>query len=82
MGAAFCCGVQAVRCSGLSCFGARALGTQASVVAACGLSDCVHGLSLSTALGILGPGFEPMCPALASGFLSTVPLGKSPSIVF
>ena len=40
MGAAFCCGVQAAHCSDLSCCGARALGTQASVVAAHGLSNC------------------------------------------
>ena len=37
-----------------------------------------HGLSCSAACGILpGPGLEPMSPALAGGFLTTVPPGKS-----
>ena len=30
---------------------------------------------------LLGPGIEPMSPALASGFLSTIPPGKSLSLV-
>ena len=34
------CGEQASHCGGFSCCGARALGTQASVVAAHGLSSC------------------------------------------
>ena len=34
------CGVQASHCSGFSCCGARALGVQASVVEAHGLSSC------------------------------------------
>ena len=39
-----------------------------------------HGLSCSAACGILpGPGLEPMSPALAGGFLTTVPPGKSRS---
>ena len=29
-----------------------------------------------------GPGIEPVSPALAGGFLSTVPPGKPPKIVF
>ena len=39
-GATLCCGAWASYCSGFSCCGARALGAQASVVAACGLSSC------------------------------------------
>ena len=39
-GATLCCGAWASRCSGFSCCGAWALGTWASVVAACGLSSC------------------------------------------
>ena len=36
-----------------------------------------HGLSSSAAHGGLsGPGLEPVSPALAGGFLTTVPLGK------
>ena len=38
----------------------------------------VHGLSCSTACRILpGPGLKPLSPALAGGFLTTVPPGKS-----
>ena len=40
MGATLHCGVWASHGSGFSCFGARALGMQASVVAARGLSSC------------------------------------------
>ena len=50
----------------------RLWGTRASVVVAHGLNSC------STAMwSLAGPGIEPMSPALAGGFLSTVPLGKS-----
>ena len=34
------CGAQAAHCGGFSCWGAQALGTQASVVEACRLSSC------------------------------------------
>ena len=40
VGATLRCGVWASHCSGFSCWGARALGTRASVVVACGLSSC------------------------------------------
>ena len=40
MGAALRCGAWASHCGGFSCCGARALGMQASVVVACGLSSC------------------------------------------
>ena len=39
-GATLCCSAQASHCSGFSCCGAQALGTRASVVAACWLSSC------------------------------------------
>ena len=39
-GATLRCGARASHCSGFSCCRAQALGTQASVVAACGLSSC------------------------------------------
>ena len=35
-----CCGVLASHCSGFSCFRAQAVGAQAPVVAARGLSSC------------------------------------------
>ena len=69
---------------------AQAVGTRALVVAADGLSSC--GLwALEHTLGSCGtgawllcsmwdltqPGIEPVSPALAGGFLSTVPPGKS-----
>ena len=39
-----------------------------------------HGLSCSAARGNLpGPGLEPVSPALAGGFLTTVPPGKPES---
>ena len=38
------CGERASHCGGFSCCGARALGAQASVVAACELVVVAHGL--------------------------------------
>ena len=74
---------------GLRC-GAQALGARASVVAAHGLSSCgsralEHRLSSCGAWAQLlrglwdlpPPGLEPVSPALAGGFLTTVPPGKS-----
>ena len=82
--------VWASHCSGFSCCGARALGMWASVVVARGLSSCgswalEHRLSSCGALAQLlrgmwdlpGPGIEPVSPALAGGFLTTAPPGKS-----
>ena len=62
--------------SGFSCCRAGALGAQASVVEA-------HGLSCPTACGVLvpRPGIEPMSSALAGGCLTTGPQG-SPGFVF
>ena len=39
-GATLHCGARASHCGGFSCCRARALGAQASVVVACGLSSC------------------------------------------
>ena len=57
--------------NGFSGCGAWALGAGSSVVRA-------HRLSCSMACGNLpGPGIEPVSPALAGGFLSSVPPEKS-----
>ena len=77
-------------CSGFSCCGARALGAQASVVAVRGLSSCgsralecrLSSCGARTSLlhsmwDLPGPGLEPVSPALAGGFLTTEPPGKS-----
>ena len=84
------CGVQSSHCGGFSCCGAQVLSRWASVVVACRLSNCgsralerrlnscgtraylLHGM-----WDLPGPGLEPMSPALAGGFLTTVPPGKS-----
>ena len=79
----------AALCCGFSC-GAWALGTQASVFVAQRHSSCStraleHGLDSCGASALLlhskwdlpRPGIEPMYPALAVGFLSTAPPGKS-----
>ena len=82
-GATLHCGARTSHYSGFSCCGARALGAQASVVVARGLQSAgsvvvAHGLSCSTAgmWDLPGPGFEPVSPALAGGFLTTAPPGK------
>ena len=71
---------------------ARALGARASVVVTRRLSSCgsralEHKLSSCGARAYLlpgmwdlpGPGLEPVSPALAGGFLTTVPPGKPPT---
>ena len=76
--------------SGFSCCRARALGAWASVVVAhrlsrCGsqalerrLSSCGARTQLLRGMWDLpGPGLEPVSPALAGGFLTTAPPGKS-----
>ena len=88
-GATLHCGVRASHCGGFSCCGARALGVQASVVVACGLSSC-GSWALEGRLSSCGAraqllrgmwdlprqGLEPLSPALAGRFLTTVPPGK------
>ena len=89
-GTTFRCGARASHCGGFSRCGSQALGTQASVVVARGLSSCglwalERRLSSCGARAYLlrgmwdlpGPGIEPMAPALAGGFLTTAPPGKS-----
>ena len=76
------CGARASHCGGFSCCGARALGTWASVVVACGLSSCgalaqlLHGM-----WDLPRPGIEPVSPMLAGRFLTTAPPGKSPNLL-
>ena len=76
-------------CGGFSCCGVWALGARASVVVAHGRSSC-GSWALERRLSSCGarasllrgmwdlpwPGLEPMSPALAGGFLTTVPPGK------
>ena len=72
------CGARASHCSGFSCCGAWALGARASVVVACGLSSCGARVQLLRGMwNFPGPGFEPVSPPLAGGFLTTAPPGKS-----
>ena len=73
-------GYSPLRCAGFSlggfpCCRARALGARTSVVVAHRLSSC--GTRAQWGMWDLpAPGLEPMSPALAGGFLSTVPPGK------
>ena len=70
-GATVGCSAQASHCSGFCCCKARALGTGASV-------SLVGRLQLPLGVWNLpGPNIEPVSPALAGGFLSHVPPGKS-----
>ena len=89
-GATLRCSVWTSHFGGFSCCGARALGAWASVVVAHGLSSC-GSWALECRLGscgarayllhgtwdLPGPGIEPVSPALAGGFLTTAPPGKS-----
>ena len=71
------CSARAFHCGGFSCCRSWALGVWASVVVACGLSSCGSRASLLCSMWDRpGPGLEPMSPALAGGFLTTVPPGK------
>ena len=82
-GATLRCSARASHCDGFSCCGARALGARASVVVACRLSSCGTWAQLLCGMWDLPrPGLEPVSPALAGGFLTTVPQGKSLLFVF
>uniref|UniRef100_A0A8C0CFC7 Sushi domain-containing protein n=1 Tax=Balaenoptera musculus TaxID=9771 RepID=A0A8C0CFC7_BALMU len=83
------CGVRASHCGGFSCCGAWALGTRASLVVVrrfsssgsravdCRLRSCGAWAYLLRGMWDLsGPGLEPVSPALAGRFLTTVPPGK------
>ena len=89
-GATLHCGVWASHCSGFSCCRAWALGAWVSVVVAHRLSSCgsraleyrlsscgTRALFLHSMWDLPGPGLEPMSLALAGGFLTTAPPGKS-----
>ena len=88
-GATLHCGARASNCGGFSCFRGSAVGIWASVVVACGLSSCgsraierrrsscgAWGQLLCGTWDLPGPGLERVSPALAGGFLTTVPPGK------
>ena len=76
-GATLCCGAWAFCCSGFCCCRAWALGAWASVVVAHGLSSCgLWGQLLCGTQALPGPGIEPVTPALAGRFLTTVPPRK------
>ena len=81
--------MQASHCGGFSCWGTRALCTQASVVSVCGLSSC-SSLALERCFSSRGSlsqfsrsmwdlprgRIKPVSPALAGRFLTTGPPGK------
>ena len=70
-GATVHCGVKVSHCGGFSCCGAQALEHMGSV-------SVMHGLSCPAACGILKrPGIQLMSSALAGGFSTAGPLGKS-----
>ena len=74
---------RASHCGGFSCCGAWALGTQASVVVAYGLSSCGARAQLLHGMWDLpAPGLKPVSPALAGGFPTTVPPMKSLSLFY
>ena len=61
----------------------RALDVWASVVVARGLSSCgARVLLLHGMWDLPGPGLEPMSLAVAGGFLTTAPPGKSVVVIF
>ena len=77
------CSAWASHCGGFSCCGSRALGAWASVVVAHRLSSCGARAYLLHSMWYLpGPGIEPVPPALAGRFLTTVPPGKSLESLF
>ena len=72
-GATLHCGAWVSHCGGFSCCGVRA-----SVVVARELSSCGTWAQLLCGMWNLpGPELEPVSPALAGGFLTTAPPGKS-----
>ena len=88
-GATLHCGARASHCGGFPCCGAWAIGTQASVVVARGLSSCgswalecrlsscgSRAQLLRSMWDLPGPGLEPVSLALAGGFFTTAPPGK------
>ena len=81
-GATLCCGAWAPHCSGFSCCRAWSLGTRASVVVARRPSSCGTRAQLLRGMWDLPrPGLVPMSPAMAGGFLTTVPPGKPSKVI-
>ena len=76
-GAALLFGAQTSRRGDFSCCRAQALGTQISLGAARGLSCGAPALVAPQHVESSKPGIQPLSPALAGGFLSTLPPGKS-----
>ena len=94
-GATLRCGAWASHCNGFSYCRAWALGVRASVVVARGLSSCgsralerrlsscgARAQLLRGTWDLPGPRIEPVSPALAGGFLITVPPGKSLNFLY
>ena len=82
VGATLRCAARTSHHSGFSCCGAWALGTRASVAVACRLSNCGAWAQLLRGMWDLpGPGIEPVSPALAGRFLTTVPPGMSHLVI-
>ena len=91
----YSCGARASQCGGFSCCRAWAIGGRASVAVARGLSSC-GSWALECRLSSCGarayllrgiwdlpkPGLEPVSPALAGGFLTTVAPGKPPIFTY
>ena len=78
MGATLCCGAQASHCGGFSCYRAQALGLTGFSSVLCGLSSCgAQAYLLRGMWDLLGPGIEPVSPALAAGFSTSAPPGKT-----
>ena len=69
-GSCFCCSAHASHCSGFSCCWLSSASGHA------GFSSCGAWVA-HVMWNHLGPGIEPMSPALAGGFLSTIPWGMS-----
>ena len=77
-GATLRCGARASHCGAFSCCRAWTLGARASVVVSRGLSSCgTWAQLLHGTWDLPGPEIEPVFPALAGGFLTTAPPGKS-----
>jgi len=77
-GALSSCGEQASHCGGFSCWGAQARGLSGAAA----LSSRAQAQLLQRIWNLSRPGIKPMSPALAGGFLPTVPPTKSLSGIF
>ena len=87
VGATLPCGAWASHCGGFSCCGVWTLGAWAQqlwlVAPERRLSSCGARVQLLCSMrDLAGPGFEPVSPALAGRFLTTVLPGKSQSHLF